>query len=360
MRLPRRRVSGIGNGAGIGPGSRRRSRELADAGAGLCEHPVQPARPDHRRERPGPRAGLDLLARCSAGAGGGADRRRRHHVRRRPLSQRSLLSRRGGRNAELDVLAADRPRRDRRCLLRHRQPWRGLCRRRRLLQHPRQPHRRSRRRDRRADLARQARRDHDGPDHDDGAHRREGPRYRRQFRRRDGGSRLDHGARQEHRRDRLARLFDRPRRRGADRGRFRGALRLDEGQGPGRRDLASRALADRRRHGLGLGQLRPGAQPDLSRDLEPGPLEPHAAARRQPLDRDDLRPRRRYGAGEVGLPDGAARHVGPRQRQRVNPDRARDRRRDARRDPAAGPDRVLLRARPRYRAGDLGRELRAG
>ena len=75
-------------------------------------------------------------------------------------------------------------------------------------------------------------------------------------------------------------------------------------------DLGRRPVEDRRRHHLGLVLLRPEAQPDLLRHRQPLDLEPEAAARRQQVVDDDLRPRRRYRHGQMGLPDDAARRVG--------------------------------------------------
>ena len=54
----------------------------------------------------------------------------------------------------------------------------------------------------------------------------------------------------------------------------------------------------------------PKAQPDLLWVRQPLDLEPEAAARRQQVVDDDLRPRCRYRHGEVGLSDDAARPVG--------------------------------------------------
>ena len=54
----------------------------------------------------------------------------------------------------------------------------------------------------------------------------------------------------------------------------------------------------------------PGARPRLLRHRQPLDLEPGAAARRQQVVDDDLRPRPRRRDGEVALPDDAARRVG--------------------------------------------------
>ena len=54
-------------------------------------------------------------------------------------------------------------------------------------------------------------------------------------------------------------------------------------------DLEGRPVEDRRRHDLGLVQLRQGAEPDVLRHRQPVDLEPGAAARRQQVVDDDLR-----------------------------------------------------------------------
>ena len=86
-------------------------------------------------------------------------------------------------------------------------------------------------------------------------------------------------------------------------------------------DLAGRPVEDRRRHHLGLVLLRPAAEPDLLRLGQPQHLEPGAAAGRQQVVDDHLRARPRYRHGQVGLPDDAARRVGLRRRQRDDPGR---------------------------------------
>ena len=78
----------------------------------------------------------------------------------------------------------------------------------------------------------------------------------------------------------------------------------------GHRHLGRRPVEDRRRHHLGLVLGRSRAQPDLLRHRQSVDLEPDAAARRQSLVDDDLRPRRRHRHGQVGLPDDAPRRVG--------------------------------------------------
>ena len=78
---------------------------------------------------------------------------------------------------------------------------------------------------------------------------------------------------------------------------------------------------------LGLVQLRSRARPLLLRHRQSRDLEPGAAARRQQVLDDDLRPRPRRRDGEVALPDDAARRVGLRRHQRDDPVRGRRRRR---------------------------------
>ena len=75
-------------------------------------------------------------------------------------------------------------------------------------------------------------------------------------------------------------------------------------------DLGRRSVEDRRRRDLGLVLVRPEAQPDLLRFGQSLDLEPEAAARRQQVVDDDLRPRCRYRHGALGLSDDAARSVG--------------------------------------------------
>ena len=98
----------------------------------------------------------------------------------------------------------------------------------------------------------------------------------------------------------------------------RSAGRSAEDHGPGQadrcrfqpEDLAGRSVEDRRRRHVGLVLVRSETQPDLLRVRQSLDLEPEAAARRQQVVDDDLRPRCRYRHGEVGLSDDAARPVG--------------------------------------------------
>ena len=77
----------------------------------------------------------------------------------------------------------------------------------------------------------------------------------------------------------------------------------------------------RRRHDVGLVQLRQGAEPAVLRHGQSVDVESGAAARRQQVVDDDLRARRRYRHGEVGVPDDAVRRVGFRRHQRNDPRR---------------------------------------
>ena len=96
-------------------------------------------------------------------------------------------------------------------------------------------------------------------------------------------------------------------------------------------DLGGRSVEDRRRRHLGLAVVRSEAQPDLLRVRQSLHLEPGAAAGRQQVVDDDLRARRRYRHGEMGLSDDPARPVGLRRRQRNDPGRSGDRRHRLRR-----------------------------
>ena len=109
----------------------------------------------------------------------------------------------------------------------------------------------------------------------------------------------------------LARLLDRARRRHADR--------------PARRPPRSASRSARtaaRPPGKATSGRSAAAPPGAGISVDPElnliyygsgnpvDLEPGAAARRQPLVDDHLRPRRRHRHGEMGLPDDAARRVG--------------------------------------------------
>ena len=72
------------------------------------------------------------------------------------------------------------------------------------------------------------------------------------------------------------------------------------GQGPRRQHLAAGQLEDRRRHRLGLDQLRSRNSTDLLRHRQSGPVERRPAARRQQVDRRRLRARRRTPARRTG------------------------------------------------------------
>ena len=79
------------------------------------------------------------------------------------------------------------------------------------------------------------------------------------------------------------------------------SIAIGPGQGPRRQDLAAGRLEDRRRHGLGLDQLR-------SRDCtliyygtgNPGPWNPDQRPGRQQVDDRRLRPRRRHRRRRAG------------------------------------------------------------
>ena len=97
----------------------------------------------------------------------------------------------------------------------------------------------------------------------------------RQFGRRDGRSRLDRGARRRQRQARLERVQHRPRQGRADRPALQALLRDGPGQGPRRQDLAARRVEDRRRHRLGLAQLRSrNASSSITASAIPGPWNP--------------------------------------------------------------------------------------
>ena len=104
----------------------------------------------------------------------------------------------------------------------------------------------------------------------------------------------------------------------------------------------------------------PAAQPDLLRHRQSLDLEPEAAARRQQVVDDDLRPRCRYRHGEMGLPDDAARPVGLRRRQRDDPGRPADRRPDSADAGSLRPQRPRLHAEPRDRRTAGRGQIRSG
>ena len=70
-------------------------------------------------------------------------------------------------------------------------------------------------------------------------------------------------------------------------------------------DLGGGSMENRRRLDLGLVFLRPRTQSDVLWHGQPIDLESDAAARRQSLVDDHLRPRRRHRQGQVGLSDDA-------------------------------------------------------
>ena len=127
-------------------------------------------------------------------------------------------------------------------------------------------------------------------------------------------------------------------------------------------DLAGRRVVEgrRRRNGLGLARLRPGARPALRRHgqrraVDAAPAQP----RRQSVSVVDPRAAPRHRRAGLALPDDARRSVGLHRDAAHDPGRARDRRPRAARALAGAQERLLLRARPRHRRADLGRALRA-
>ena len=110
----------------------------------------------------------------------------------------------------------------------------------------------------------------------------------------------------------------------------RGRLR-ERGPGEGRADLDRRVVEDRRRrHGLGLDGLRPGARPALHRRRQRLALEPEVAQprrRRQPVPVLDRRAAPRHRRVRLALPDHARRHLGLHRDPAHDPGRPRDRRR---------------------------------
>ncbi len=196
-------------------------------------------------------------------------------------------------------------------LLRRRQSRGGLFERPALFHHARRPGDRDRREFRQADLAGPGRQHHEGRDDHHVAPRRRGEGDRRRFRRRVRCARLAAGARRGERQARLEGVPLRARQGRADRPRFPPLLRRRPGQGSRRPYLADRRLEDRRRHRLGLDQLRSVDEDDLLRHRQSGAVEPRAEARRQQVDDRSLRPRHRHRPGALVLPDDAARYVRP-------------------------------------------------
>ena len=106
----------------------------------------------------------------------------------------------------------------------------------------------------------------------------------------------------QRRRVRRARLRDRQRRQDRQAGvadvqhRPRGRSRVPRLG----RDLEGRRVEARRRHHVGLVQLRPRAEPDLLRHRQPGIVESRSASRRQQVLDDDLRAQSRHGRRRSG------------------------------------------------------------
>ena len=112
--------------------------------------------------------------------------------------------------------------------------------------------------------------------------------------------------------------------RGADRRRLQAALRLDEGQGSRRQELAAGQVADRRRHRLGLDFVRSRSQSDLLRHRPiPGTWNHDQRPGDNLWTSTHLRPRSRHRQGQVGLSDRPARSVGLRRDQREHSGRSR-------------------------------------
>ena len=128
---------------------------------------------------------------------------------------------------------------------------------------------RARRQDRQGGLVREERRSEGRRGQHQCAARLQGQGHHRHHRRRVGRARLPRGLRHQHRQAGLEGLQHRAGRRDADRSRQDDDLdrRRDEAgrQGLVAEDLAGRSVEDRRRHDLGLVQLRQGAQPAVLR-----------------------------------------------------------------------------------------------
>jgi hypothetical protein len=328
---------------------------VGDGVEGLREHAVQRARSDHPVQRRATAGRVDLVDGERVRARGGAARRRLDDVCRDAVPEPALRARpRERRGGEVELRAPLHPRGAGGELLRTDQSRRGVRRRARLLQHARQPGDRRRRGHRARGVARDGRRDRARRDDDHGAARREGEGDRREQRRGVRRARLADRARRGDGADRLARVRHGPGPRRPDRPRVPPLLREGPGDGPRRLLVAPRRLAARRRDGVGVDLVRPGARPDLLRHRERRPVEPGAAPRGQQVGGDALRPRPRRRAGAVGLPDLAARPQRLRRGQRERPPRPPARRRGRGAAEGAPPrraQRLHVRHRPRERRG---------
>ncbi len=132
--------------------------------------------------------------------------------------------------------------------------------------------------------------------------------------------------------------------------------------GAGGGDLVGRRVVEdrRRRHGVGLDGLRPGAGPALHRGrqrLAVEPAVPQPGRRRQPVPVLDRGARPGYRRLRLALPDHARRHLGLHRDAAPDPRRSHHRRHAAQGDHAGAEERLLLRARSRERGVPLGRCL---
>ncbi len=238
--------------------AQRPAGRMATSGPRLRQHPLQSPGPDHHRQRRPTEGRLVLFRRHPLrprvrAAGGG-----KHALSRHPLPQCRLRLRpfEARHPDQVDLSAQPPAGRRRQGLLRRGQPRPRLCGRQTGLHPARRGGGGGERRYRQAGLAHAPGRPRrDGDDHhhvaagggQDGAGRRQ--------RRRDGRPGPAHRARPRERQGALARLQHRAGRRGEDRSGLPGALCVAGRQGPRRFQLASRRLAARRRHGLGLDLL---------------------------------------------------------------------------------------------------------
>ena len=124
---------------------------------------------------------------------------------------------------------------------------------------------------------------------------------------------------------------------------------LRQGHRPREVDLAGYGIQDRRRAGVGLDVLRPGAGPGVLRRGKPLALQRRAAGRRQQVDRERPRaPSLRRVAG-VGIPVHAPRQLGLRRRLHHDPGGPQDRRQDAEGAGHLQQERLPVHPGPRHR-----------
>ena len=126
------------------PGGRR----MAQSGARLRQHALQPARPDQYQERRPASHRLDIFRRRVLRPRGRAARRRQHDVRRDALPRYRLRARphQAGRADQIDLPDQPLADGDRQGVLRRGHPRLGLRQGQAHLQHARRPHDRARRR----------------------------------------------------------------------------------------------------------------------------------------------------------------------------------------------------------------------